>query len=71
MRYNCPCRGFKTLDEPFSYDICEVCYWGGVPAKLTPPVIRKCQGYNKLLKVKCFQNAYPRPVLDGGKIKFY
>lgn len=43
---------------------------GGVPAKLTPPAIRKCQGYNKLSKVKYFQNAYPRPVLDGGKIKF-
>lgn len=37
---------------------------GGVPAKLTPPAIRKCQGYNK---VKYFQNAYPRPVLMGVK----
>ena len=26
-RFQCPCCGCLTLDEPFAYDICEVCYW--------------------------------------------
>ena len=24
---SCPCCGYRTLDEPASYDICNVCWW--------------------------------------------
>lgn len=26
-RYQCPCCGYYTLDEPASYDICPICNW--------------------------------------------
>jgi hypothetical protein len=37
MKYTCPCCGFKTLGEPFSYDICEICRWEDDPAQLEYP----------------------------------
>ena len=27
MRYTCPCCGYKTLQERFLFDICDICYW--------------------------------------------
>ena len=27
VAYNCPCCGYKTLDERGGFDICSVCFW--------------------------------------------
>jgi hypothetical protein len=27
VKYQCPCCGYKTLDERGGYDICPVCFW--------------------------------------------
>jgi hypothetical protein len=29
--FTCPCCGYKTLDEQFSWDICSICYWEDDP----------------------------------------
>jgi hypothetical protein len=26
-RFPCPCCGFRTLSQPGSYEICQVCWW--------------------------------------------
>ncbi len=30
-KFNCPCCGYKTLEEEFSWDICPICYWEDDP----------------------------------------
>lgn len=57
LRYTCPCCGFKTLDDPFSYDICEVCYWEDDPTQLEYPALELgpndgslCEEQAKILK---------------------
>lgn len=32
-KYTCPCYGYKTLDEQFSWDICPICFWKDDPLK--------------------------------------
>jgi hypothetical protein len=27
VSYNCPCCGYKTLDDRGGFDICSVCFW--------------------------------------------
>lgn len=27
MKHQCPCCGYRTLDECASYEICKVCFW--------------------------------------------
>ncbi|MFD3163381.1 CPCC family cysteine-rich protein [Herpetosiphon sp. NSE202] len=27
IRYPCPCCGYKTVEDPGRYDLCEVCWW--------------------------------------------
>ncbi len=36
MKYQCPCCGFYTFEEPpdGNYDICPVCYWEDDPVQL-------------------------------------
>lgn len=41
------------------YQIEVTCLNGVVPAKLSPPAIRKCQGYNKLFKLNTFNTHTP------------
>ncbi|WP_139367991.1 CPCC family cysteine-rich protein [Priestia abyssalis] len=57
MRYTCPCCGFKTLDEPFSYHICKVCHWEDDPTQLEYPALdlgpndgSLCEGQAKILR---------------------
>jgi hypothetical protein len=38
--YTCPCCGFKTIDEPFSYEICEICGWEDDPIQLEYPTLK-------------------------------
>lgn len=35
--FTCPCCGFKTLDEAFAYDICEICGWEDDPTQQDYP----------------------------------
>ncbi|MFD1739713.1 CPCC family cysteine-rich protein [Bacillus salitolerans] len=57
MKHTCPCCGFKTLDNPFEYDICEICDWEDDPTQLDYPALELgpnngslCEEQWKLLK---------------------
>ena len=39
VKYICPCCGFKTLYDFFSYDICKVCNWENDPSQLEYPAL--------------------------------
>jgi hypothetical protein len=34
---NCPCCGNRTISEPDSYEICEICRWEDDPVQLSDP----------------------------------
>jgi len=36
----CPCCGFKTIDEPFGYEICDICGWEDDPVQLQYPTLK-------------------------------
>ncbi|MFJ5762889.1 CPCC family cysteine-rich protein [Neobacillus sp. NPDC093182] len=38
--YTCPCCGFKTIDEPNSYEICEISGWEDDPVQLEYPALK-------------------------------
>jgi hypothetical protein len=39
LKYTCPCCGFKTLNEPFTYDICGICDWEDDPIQQENPAL--------------------------------
>ncbi|WP_151638232.1 CPCC family cysteine-rich protein [Noviherbaspirillum aerium] len=37
--YPCPCCGESTIDEPGSYEICDVCGWEDDPIQSSDPYL--------------------------------
>jgi hypothetical protein len=57
VKYTCPCCGFKTLYDPFSYDICKVCNWEDDHLQLEYPALdlgpndgSLCEEQDRILK---------------------